>query len=506
MASTRARLTVSYAFVLLATMVAFGIAIWVERRNALQDELGREALRVADNVFFTMQSSLQRLVVVDSSSGAPVVRGTKELVDALDPVPGYFMVLDKQGKLLYSSALMRLLSGDDQTLMLRSLLRLPDEPAGVSVTAVRVFVRNDSLQLLAVATRNPAVNQQIRVGAALPTSLSEVPPQLLVGTMIVLAPIIFVVSVIVAYLVVGKSFRPVEQLINEVEAITDGRSLHRRLPADSSNDELSRLGLTVNAMLARLETSFAALRRFTADASHELKTPLTVLRADVERAMHPGTNRSERMVALEEALQETARMADLVDSLLTLARADEGRFDLHRTPVEIDPLVREIYETAVILGEEAGLTLSLPTLDNAVVMGDRTRLRQLLLNLVTNAIKYTPRGGRVEVSVTRRPNDEIAIAVRDTGIGIAASDLPHVFDRFWRADRARSRASERAGSGLGLAISQWIAQAHGGTLTVQSRLGRGSVFTAVLPVVPDPQSTSDSAAEPDVATESAESQ
>jgi signal transduction histidine kinase len=118
-------------------------------------------------------------------------------------------------------------------------------------------------------------------------------------------------------------------------------------------------------------------------------------------------------------------------------------------------------------------------------MGDRTRLRQLLLNLVTNAIKYTPKGGRVEVSVTRRPHDEIAIAVRDTGIGIAATDMPHVFDRFWRADRARSRASERGGFGLGLSISQWIVQAHGGTLTVQSRLGRGSVFTVVLPTVPD---------------------
>jgi signal transduction histidine kinase len=237
-------------------------------------------------------------------------------------------------------------------------------------------------------------------------------------------------------------------------------------------------------MLSRLETSFAALRRFTADASHELKTPLTVLRADVERAMHPATDRSERMVVLEEALQETARMSDLVDSLLTLARADEGRFDIYRQPIEVDPLVREVYETAVILGEDAGLNLSMPVLDNAVVMGDRTRLRQLLLNLVTNAIKYTPRGGRVELSVTRRPNDEISIAVRDTGIGIAANDLPHVFDRFWRADRVRSRASERGGFGLGLSISQWIVQAHGGTLAVQSRLGRGSVFTVNLPVVP----------------------
>jgi signal transduction histidine kinase len=190
------------------------------------------------------------------------------------------------------------------------------------------------------------------------------------------------------------------------------------------------------------------------------------------------------MVALEEALQETARMSDLVDSLLTLARADEGRFDIHREPIDVDPLVREVYETAVILGEHAGLTLSMPTLENAVVMGDRTRLRQLLLNLVTNAIKYTPRGGRVDVAVARRAADEISISVRDTGIGIAASDLPHVFDRFWRADRVRSRASERGGFGLGLAISQWIVQAHGGSLTVQSRLGRGSVFTVVLPVAP----------------------
>ncbi|HEX3867394.1 MAG TPA: HAMP domain-containing sensor histidine kinase, partial [Gemmatimonadaceae bacterium] len=307
--------------------------------------------------------------------------------------------------------------------------------------------------------------------------------QLLVGTILVLAPIVLLISMIVAYLVVGNAFQPVDALINEVEAITDGRSLHRRLPADAGNDELSRLGLTLNAMLDRLETSFSALRRFTADASHELKTPLTVLRADVERSMHPATNRAERLIALEEALQETARMSDLVNSLLTLARADEGRFDIHRTPVEVEPLMREVYETAVILGEDAGLTLSMPVLEGGIVMGDRTRLRQLLLNLVTNAIKYTPRGGHVELSAARRGDDEMIIVVRDTGIGIAANDLPHVFDRFWRADRARSRGSERGGFGLGLSISQWIVQAHGGTLTAQSRLGRGSVFTVTLPIV-----------------------
>jgi signal transduction histidine kinase len=287
----------------------------------------------------------------------------------------------------------------------------------------------------------------------------------------------------VSYFITGNALQPIEALINEVEAITDGRSLHRRLPANLGGDELSRLGTTLNAMIARLETSFGALRRFTADASHELKTPLTVLRADVERAMHPNAQGSEAMQALEEALQETARMSDLVDSLLTLARADEGRFDLYREPVALGPVVRDVYETAVILGESCGLTVSMSVLEEGVVDGDARRLRQLFLNLVTNAIKYTPSGGRVELSLSHRLADEIAFTVRDSGIGMSAADLSHVFERFWRADRARSRTSERGGFGLGLAISQWIAQAHGGRITVQSRLGRGSVFTVTLPVL-----------------------
>jgi signal transduction histidine kinase len=270
-------------------------------------------------------------------------------------------------------------------------------------------------------------------------------------------------------------------MINEVEAITDGRSLHRRLAVETTGDELARLGATLNAMIARLETSFSALRRFTADASHELKTPLTVLRADVERAMHSVPASNDQLVALEEALQETTRMADLVDSLLTLARADEGRFDLHREPFALEPLVHEVFETAVILGEDAGLVVRLSAVEDATILGDRVRLRQLFLNLVTNAIKYTSRGGTVEVTAKRR-DGEVQFAVRDTGIGISAADLPYIFERFWRADRARSRLSERGGFGLGLAISQWIAQAHGGTLTVQSRLHRGSTFTVSLPV------------------------
>lgn len=197
--------------------------------------------------------------------------------------------------------------------------------------------------------------------------------------------------------------------------------------------------------------------------------------------MSEKTRRDERLVALEEALHETTRMADLVDSLLTLARADEGRFDLHREPVDLRELTQEVYETAVILGEAAGVQVNLPFTADVTIQGDATRLRQLFLNLVTNAIKYTPKGGRVDIGLGRHP-ETVTFAVRDTGTGIAAADLPHVFERFWRADRARSRIAERGGFGLGLAISQWVAHAHGGTLTVQSRLGKGSLFTVTLPL------------------------
>jgi signal transduction histidine kinase len=266
-----------------------------------------------------------------------------------------------------------------------------------------------------------------------------------------------------------------------VVEITDGRSLHRRLQVEESSLELTRLTAQLNEMIGRLETSFAALRRFTADASHELKTPLAVMRADVERAMHSTAGGNEQLIALEEALHETTRMADLVDSLLTLARADEGRFDLMREPVELEPLARDVYETALILGEDAGLNVTMSRVENSIVHGDRTRLRQLFLNLITNAIKYTPKGGDVELQLTAT-EAEATFTVRDTGIGIAAIDLPNIFDRFYRADRVRSRMAERGGWGLGLSISQWIAQAHGGTLSVQSRLHRGSTFTVSLPV------------------------
>lgn len=490
--STRARLAAAYALLLFATLIAFCAAVYFARRATAYQELGERAGRAAEQVLATMAQAERSGKRLSSRDSLGTVTPLPELRNVLEPRPGYFLVLDAQSRLLYSSFAIRQLPQDDQDDLNAVALQLtPGRDA-----AIFPLPRDTVLggRMLLIARRDTAALPNIsRVIAGLPTIEADVAPQLLLGTLLLLAPLMLLVSLAVAYVVAGRSFTPIDQLIGEVEAITDGRSLHRRVPTDAADEEISRLAETLNRMIGRLQTSFGGLRRFTADASHELKTPLTVVRADVERAMHPNASSHERMQALEEAIQEIARMSDLVDSLLTLARADEGRFDLHRERLRLEPLVRDVFETALILGEDAGVTVTLPLVEDAEVLGDSTRLRQLFLNLITNAIKYTPRGGQVELTLSQRNNNEIGFAVRDTGVGIAAADLPHVFDRFWRADRARSRraavesaagAIQSGGFGLGLAIAQWIAQAHGGTLTAQSRLGRGSIFTVLLPIAP----------------------
>lgn len=480
MASIRVRLTTAYAAALIGTIATFAAALWVSRRAVSYEE--REQYVSDQSVLATriIQQAVEAgdsITVTRDSLVGPVL--SARLRTLLDAIPSYVLVLDPDGRLLYASPTALRLTADDRATLQAAVIA--SSPTGESG-----FVQLASDRLLVHARATAELGAPIsRIATATSTRPAEVGPRELIGTMLLIAPVVLLFSIWGAYIIAGRAFQPVQRIMNEVEAITDGRSLHRRLPLTESGDEMERLTATLNAMIGRLEGSFGALRRFTADASHELKTPLTVLRADVERAMHARTSSTEQLVALEEALRETTRMADLVESLLTLARADEGRFDLHREPVMLEPLVREVFETAVILGEDAGLTVLLPVIEDARVLGDRTRLRQLFLNLVTNAIKYTPRGGRVEVSLSRR--EGIAtVSVRDSGVGIAAADLPYIFDRFYRADRARSRMAERGGFGLGLAISQWIVQAHGGTITVQSRLGRGSTFTVALPLAGEP--------------------
>jgi signal transduction histidine kinase len=483
MLSTRVKLTAAFVAGLIAVTITLFLAVLAARNNAVYHDIAQYAAAQGDLAARVISDAAQsgESVMVKSDT-APIPLLNPIIADRLQSVPGYIVVVDTAGRAVYSSSEVTRLQGTDMNTLQTQLADLPRSGEALIFSL-------DSLQEKVLFVSHSLAGTPGGLGriasGAIASRASTIPREYALDALVIV-PLIIAAAGVGAFLFLGRTQRQLTQITTEVAAITDGRSLHRRLALSEETTDFADLVTTLNAMISRLETSFAGLRRFTADASHELKTPLAVLRADVERAMTETSSQTERMVALEEALHEVRRMSDLVESLLTLARADEGRFDLHREPVELQPLVQEVYETALILGEAQGVTVNLPFTADVVVMGDRTRLRQLFLNLVTNAIKYTPAGGKVELGLGRHP-DNVTFAVRDTGIGISAADFPHIFERFWRADRVRSRMSERGGFGLGLAISQWIAQAHGGTLTASSRLGRGSLFTVTLPLGGDGQ-------------------
>lgn len=479
--SLRVKLTAAFLAALIAIAVTLFLSIITARNATVFRDIAQYAAaqgELAAHVITGAAAERPDSAVTNAASFPQLAPG---VVERLKAIPGYIVVLDTAGRSLYRSPDVMALTSNDMQALQGQLGDLPK-------SGEALIFQLDSLgeRLLFVSHPMPEAPGGIaRIASGTLATRATTVPREYIFNALVIVPIIVLAAGTVAFVFLGHTQRQLAQITTEMSAITDGRSLHRRLALSEESSDFADLVTTLNAMIARLETSFGALRRFTADASHELKTPLAVLRADVERAMMT-MNQTERMIALEESLQEVRRMTDLVESLLTLARADEGRFDIHREPVELQPLVQEVYETALILGEAQGITVNLPFTADVVVLADRTRLRQLFLNLVTNAIKYTPAGGKVELGVGRHP-DNVTFAVRDTGIGIATADVPHIFERFWRADRVRSRMSERGGFGLGLAISQWIAQAHGGTLTASSRLGRGSLFTVTLPLPADLQ-------------------
>src|SRR5205823_14638955 len=240
--------------------------------------------------------------------------------------------------------------------------------------------------------------------------------------------------------------------------------------------EVARLAGTFNAMLDRLHAAFAAQRRFVADASHELRTPLATIRGRSEVLLLSPALNPETRDGLAMIRDEAGRMGRLVANLLLLARGDEARA-IDRRPVELDVLLLEVARQARALAQ--GITVTIGHEDQALVPGDADLLKQLVLNLVDNALTYTPPGGHVDLSLYVA-HGHAWLAVRDTGPGIPPAEVAHIFERFYRLDRARTRRS--GGAGLGLAIARWIAEAHGGRIDVESTVGQGSTFTVVLPL------------------------
>ncbi len=281
-------------------------------------------------------------------------------------------------------------------------------------------------------------------------------------------------SLFVAVLLTPGLFKPLEDMATVARQITRADDLSRRVPYANRPDEIGDLARAFNQTLERLERLFRTQQRLLADVSHELRTPLTAIRGNFDLIERMGEADPESIAAVQVEIE---RMTRLIGDLLLLARADSGGLPIEREPVELDNVLFDIYRQVKVI--DPPVRVELVEVDQVTVLGDADKLKQLFINLTENAIKYTPPSGSVRLSLSKKA-DWAQFEVSDSGIGIPPENLPYIFDRFYRVDKARTRA--QGGSGLGLSIAKWIATAHGGTIRVKSNLGEGTTFSVTLPL------------------------
>jgi heavy metal sensor kinase len=300
--------------------------------------------------------------------------------------------------------------------------------------------------------------------------------EMLIASAVVL-PLVLALSGFAGYGLVRRALGPIEQMARRAQEITPQR-LHERLPNDNAGDELGQLARVFNDTLARLEQAFEQLRRFTSDASHELRTPLAAIRSVGEVGLQKDGTRAEYRDTIGSMLEEVNRLTSLVDNLLTISRADAGSLQLQFVQVLIMQLAREAAALFEVLVEEKALHLIVTGDESAAVQGDRLFLRQALVNLLHNAVKYSPLGGTIAVRV-RKSASRITLEIEDSGPGVPLEDRPRIFERFYRVDKARGR--ESGGAGLGLSITKWVVEAHSGEIILESGSEQGCLFRVELP-------------------------
>jgi signal transduction histidine kinase len=478
----RLRLTLWYTALLGSTLILFSFIFYSTLAANLWMQTQQEAARQASEVANNLALQLQYDILIIRTNPARV-----EFPD-LD----YFsnsvgvQIIDLNGMILKRSNNLGPMSVHNYA------MALPTIRNGQSH---RFYSTSENGTPLLVYTV-PIIANKIIVGAVqvikpvagVENTLNQVSRYLIIGTAFSL-----ILAAIVGAFLARRALAPVDTITQTAGTISRTKDLSRRLNIANDTSEVGQLAATFNEMLDRIQQLFKTQEQLIADVSHELRTPLTTVQGnldllrryastaahDPERAQQIAAMLQETMT---EAESETARMSTMITDLLTLAQVDSGALQLQREPVEMDTLLLDVYRQTRRMAQErrgpGALEIRLGSEDQALVIGDRERLRQILLNLTDNAIKYTPNGGIITLGL-EKAEGWVKITVSDTGIGISAEDQAFVFDRFYRTDKARSR--ELGGSGLGLSIVQWLAYAHQGKVTVSSEAQKGSTFTLWLP-------------------------
>jgi heavy metal sensor kinase len=301
----------------------------------------------------------------------------------------------------------------------------------------------------------------------------------LVGALLVAGSLVLLLCAFGSYWLAAQSFAPFQRLSETTRKIKAG-DLHQRIQVPEARDEVQYLAITLNDMLTALDQAFTLQRRFVADASHELRTPVAVIRNKASIALLGTPTLAGSLTVLQEIRTESERLSHLLSDLLALARGDEGQARFERESVRLDQVVEAVVATAETLATEQDIQLAIEASEPVTLIGDEARLIQVVLNLVDNALRYTNPGGKVLVKVMKE-GTSAQLQVEDSGIGIAPEHLPHIFERFYRADPSR-RLTGGSSTGLGLAIVDWVVRMHSGTISVESSVGKGSCFTVILPL------------------------
>lgn len=442
--SIRFRLTAWYAAILAVTLAVTGAGVWLAMRDSIYETIDKD-----------LRSRLHAMR--DFLRQQPV----DELIEdtALSPMGTRFRIAKTSGEWLYQAP------GTERWNAPPPVADLPER--GRTQTIV---LNRKPMRVLSA----PIPSGVVQIGIPIDEfteMLSEFTWTALLGS-----PFLLMLASAGGYWMSRRALAPVEEIARTAGEI-QAQNLSERLPVGGTGDELDHLSSTLNGMLGRLEDSFRRVTQFTADASHELRTPVAIIRTTAEVVRRKSRSEAEYIEALDRILKESERTTGLIEDLMLLARADAQAETMLRETVPLADLARDACADVRALAENAGVTLRAGELEECSVAGDPQALRRLLLILLDNAIKYSKPGG--EVSLALRIEEKSAmLEVRDNGIGIAADDLPHIFERFYRASKDRSRTV--GGVGLGLSIARWIAQQHGGQILVESVAGQGSVFRVVF--------------------------
>lgn len=457
--SVRTRLTFWYAGVLALSLVVFAFLVYYAASRIFYERQDESLRSTAQTVASAYMEELEE--------EQSVTKANQVVLDEMVFPNRYVEVLDTSGKVIaWSSNLSN------------QVLNIPEPAQAEARTRGTSFAVINNVRV-AVVRLSPTREVGLAVVAE-PLNVIDEGLRRLRRAFLAGVPLILLVASAGGYFLARKSLSPIAVMNLQTQHIT-AINLSSRLDVMNPRDEPGRLGTTINELLERLETSFKEQQRFVADASHELRTPLAILRGETDVALEQPRSPDDYRQSLSLIKDEAERLSRIVEDLFILARQPLDLPAIVKERVDMNETVKDCVRAAQVLAVRKNLRLKISEASPLVLTGDEDLLKRMVLNLLDNAVKYTPEGGEISVELAGR-NGHAQVIVRDTGIGIPEKDQPHIFDRFYRVDKARSRA--QGGAGLGLSIVRWIVEAHGGTVIVESNPGSGSSFIVKLPTDP----------------------